>query len=57
VPDGVELVPGDLTDAAGLAPHLYGVDAVFLLWPFPTVDSVRKLGGPLVDTLAARSKR
>jgi uncharacterized protein YbjT (DUF2867 family) len=57
MPDGVELVPGDLSDAVGLAPHLDGVDAVFLLWPFPTVDSVRKLGGPLVDTLAAHVRR
>jgi uncharacterized protein YbjT (DUF2867 family) len=47
MPDGVELVPGDLSDPVGLAPHLDGVDAVFLLWPFPAVDLVRKLGGPL----------
>jgi uncharacterized protein YbjT (DUF2867 family) len=50
--EGVELVAGDLTDAVGLAPHLHGVDAVFLLWPFPSVESVRKLGPPLIDTLA-----
>ena len=57
LPDGVELVAGDLSDAVGLAPHLNGVDAVFLLWPFPTVESVRKLGAPLIDTLAARVGR
>lgn len=57
VPDGVELVAGDLSDAVGLAPHLQGVDAVFPLWPFPTVESVRKLGAALIDTLAARVGR
>jgi uncharacterized protein YbjT (DUF2867 family) len=57
LPGGVELVAGDLSDAVGLAPHLHGVDAVFLLWPFPTVDSVRKLGPPLIDTLAAHVGR
>jgi uncharacterized protein YbjT (DUF2867 family) len=57
VPDGVELVPGDLSDAVGLAPHLHGVDAVFLLWPFPTVESVQQLGSPLIDTLAAHVRR
>jgi uncharacterized protein YbjT (DUF2867 family) len=56
-PAAVELVAGDLSDAVGLAPHLHGVDAVFLLWPFPTVDSVRKLGPPLIDTLAAHVGR
>jgi uncharacterized protein YbjT (DUF2867 family) len=57
LPDGVELVAGDLSDAIGLARHLNGVDAVFLLWPFPTVESVRKLGAPLIETLAARVGR
>jgi uncharacterized protein YbjT (DUF2867 family) len=41
LPDAVELVAGDLSDAVGLAPHLDGIDAVFLLWPFPTVQAVR----------------
>lgn len=57
LPDGVELVAGDLAKPATLAPHLGEVDAVFLLWPFPTVESVRKLGAPLIDTLAARVGR
>jgi uncharacterized protein YbjT (DUF2867 family) len=55
--EDVELVAGDLSDPLGLAPHLHGVDAVFLLWPFPTVESVRKLGPPLIDTLAAHVER
>ena len=57
LPDGVEIVGGDLTDATGLAPHLHGVDSVFLLWPFPTVGSVRELGPRLIDTLAAHVRR
>jgi uncharacterized protein YbjT (DUF2867 family) len=57
LPDGVEVVAGDLSDAVGLAPHLHGVDAVFLLWPFPTVESVRKLGAALINTLAAHAGR
>jgi uncharacterized protein YbjT (DUF2867 family) len=57
LPDGVELVAGDLSDAIGLAPQLHGVDGVFLVWPFPTVESVRKLGAPLIETLAARVGR
>ena len=57
LPGGVELVAGDLSDAAGLAPHLHGVDAVFLLWPFPTVDSVRRLGPALIDALATHVRR
>jgi uncharacterized protein YbjT (DUF2867 family) len=57
LPDGVEVVAGDLSDAVGLAPNLHGVDAVFLLWPFPTVESVRKLGPALINTLAAHVGR
>jgi uncharacterized protein YbjT (DUF2867 family) len=57
LPDSVELVAGDLSDAVGIAPHLHGVDSVFLLWPFPTVESVRKLGPPLIDTLATHVRR
>jgi uncharacterized protein YbjT (DUF2867 family) len=57
LPHGVELVAGDLSDAVGLAPHLHGVDTVFLLWPFPTVESVRQLGPPLINTLAAHVGR
>ena len=57
LPDGVELVAGDLAKPATLAPHLEDVDAVFLLWPVPTVESVRRLGAPLIDTLAAHVGR
>lgn len=57
LPDGVEAAVGDLTDAATLTPHLGGVDAMFLLWPIPTVESVDQLGVPLVDLLAERVRR
>lgn len=53
LPDPVDVVAGDLARPATLAPHLEDVDAVFLLWPFPTLNSVRNLGRPLIDTLAA----
>jgi uncharacterized protein YbjT (DUF2867 family) len=52
LPSGVEFAAGDLSDAATLVPHLRGVDSVFLLWPFPSVELVGKLGGALIDTLA-----
>ena len=36
VPDGVELVGGDLSSAETLEPVLRDVDAVFFIWPQPT---------------------
>ena len=35
LPPGVEVVRGDLTEAASLEPALDGVDAVFLMWTAP----------------------
>jgi uncharacterized protein YbjT (DUF2867 family) len=37
LPDGIEAVVGDLADTTTVVSHLNGVDAVFLLWPFPSV--------------------
>ena len=34
LPDGVELVPGNLRDPAGLEQRLGSADAAFLVWPF-----------------------
>ncbi len=48
LPDNVEIVSGELSQPATLAPHLDGVDAVFLLWPCPTVESVGGLGPELI---------
>jgi uncharacterized protein YbjT (DUF2867 family)/predicted enzyme related to lactoylglutathione lyase len=53
LPDGVEVVAGDLKDPSTLAGHLDGVDAVFLVWPFFEADGV----AAIVDVLAAPGRR
>lgn len=52
LPDGVEVVRGDLTDPASLEGPLDGVDAVFLVWVAPpqTVDAV-------VERIAGSTRR
>jgi uncharacterized protein YbjT (DUF2867 family) len=50
LPQGVEVVKGDLTDPGALRAALDGVDAVFLLWPFFGEEDVR----PVVAALAGR---
>jgi uncharacterized protein YbjT (DUF2867 family) len=53
LPDGVELVAGDLTDPDSLQHALTGVDAVFLLWPFLSAD-----GAPaVVEAVAGHARR
>jgi uncharacterized protein YbjT (DUF2867 family) len=50
LPAGVDVVRADLSEPATLAPHLGGVDAVFLVWPFFGAD-----GAPaVVDQIARR---
>ncbi|MDQ3762555.1 MAG: NAD(P)H-binding protein [Actinomycetota bacterium] len=39
LPDGVELVRGDLSDPGTLNAGLDGVEAVFLVWPFLTAEA------------------
>jgi uncharacterized protein YbjT (DUF2867 family) len=53
LPNGVDVVPGDLSDPGGLADHLGGVEAVFLVWPFLTAHGADEV----VDTLARRTRR
>jgi uncharacterized protein YbjT (DUF2867 family) len=53
LPGGIDVVAGDLSDPPGLAPHLDGVDAVFLVWPFFSADGA----GEVVDTLASHARR
>jgi uncharacterized protein YbjT (DUF2867 family) len=53
LPDGVEAVSGDLTRAETLRPALSGVDAVFLLWPFFTVDGAAEV----VEAVAEHARR
>jgi uncharacterized protein YbjT (DUF2867 family) len=38
LPDGVDVVRGDLTDPSSLGPALAGVDSVFLVWPSIAAD-------------------
>lgn len=41
LPDGVEVVRGDLTEPDTLDAALDGVDSVFLIWPFFTADAAQ----------------
>jgi uncharacterized protein YbjT (DUF2867 family) len=52
LPADVEVVRADLSDPASLEPHLAGVDAVFLLWPFTTPEETADGGARLVELLA-----
>jgi uncharacterized protein YbjT (DUF2867 family) len=53
LPEGVDVVPGDLSDPGGLAENLDGVEAVFLVWPFFTGDGAAEV----VDLLARHARR
>jgi uncharacterized protein YbjT (DUF2867 family) len=53
LPDGVELVRGDLADPASLDAALAGVDVVFLVWPFLGSDGA----SAVVDAIARRARR
>jgi uncharacterized protein YbjT (DUF2867 family) len=52
LPDGVDVVRGDLSDPATLDAALTGVASVFLLWPFLTAE-----GAPAVVDAIARHAR
>jgi hypothetical protein len=53
LPEGVEMMRGDLSDPNGLAERLDGIEAVFLLWPFhrgsPYRDRPNELAGSLLN--------
>ena len=53
LPAGVEIVRGDLSAPDSLARCLAGVDAVFLLWPFFTVDAAP----PVLEAMAEHARR
>ncbi|RKN43468.1 NAD(P)H-binding protein [Micromonospora endolithica] len=57
LPDGVEVVAGDLGEPATLAPHLDGVDAVLLVWPFTDSETARTVAPDLAKGIAARGAR
>src|SRR5215211_6667848 len=48
LPGAVDVVSGDLADPQGLAGHLDGVEAAFLVWPFFGADGAEEV----VATLA-----
>jgi uncharacterized protein YbjT (DUF2867 family) len=56
LPASVELVQGDLSDAATLPAALDGVDAVFLLWPFTSPNAAQIARG-VVRNIAAQDRR
>ncbi|GAA0842433.1 NmrA family NAD(P)-binding protein [Streptosporangium amethystogenes subsp. fukuiense] len=53
LPDGVEVVRGDLADPDTLHAPLDGVEAVFLLWPFATAESMPAV----LDVVATHARR
>src|SRR5438552_860464 len=52
LPRGVEVAPADLADPGSLAPHLEGVDSLFLLWPFISPEAAADLAPIVVKTIA-----
>jgi uncharacterized protein YbjT (DUF2867 family) len=50
LPDGVQVAAGDLTDVDSVRAALAGVDKVFLVWPFFTVDDL----APVLEVLPQR---
>ncbi|MFR9776962.1 NAD(P)H-binding protein [Micromonospora sp. MS34] len=57
LPAEVEVVAADLADPASLAPHLAGVDAVFLIWPFTDPAVARTTAPEVARVIAARVPR
>jgi uncharacterized protein YbjT (DUF2867 family) len=47
LPDGVDVVSGDLSGPQGLAERLDGAEAVFLVWPFFSADGASEVVGTL----------
>jgi uncharacterized protein YbjT (DUF2867 family) len=56
-PAGVEVVTADLADPPSLAPHLRGVQAVFLVWPFTSPHLTTRLAPQVIEALTAQSRR
>lgn len=53
LPDGVEVVAADLAEPETLRPHLDGVEAVFLIWPFVDPTAATQLAPRVADVLAS----
>ncbi|MFG3297847.1 SDR family oxidoreductase [Micromonospora chersina] len=52
LPAGVEVVGADLADPETLRPHLAGVEAVFLIWPFVDPAATARLAPRVAAVLA-----
>ncbi|MFF5174358.1 NAD(P)H-binding protein [Micromonospora sp. NPDC000089] len=57
LPAGVQVVAANLADPASLAPHLDGVDAVFLIWPFTDPATAARHAPEVTRTIAAHGAR
>lgn len=53
LPAGVEVVAADLADPETLRPHLAGVEAVLLVWPFVEVAAAEQLAPRVADVLVS----
>jgi uncharacterized protein YbjT (DUF2867 family) len=53
LPEGVDLIPGDVSDPGSLAERLDGVEAAFLVWPFLAAEGA----DGFVAMLATKSRR
>ncbi|KIA60201.1 NAD(P)H-binding protein [Nocardia vulneris] len=53
LPEGVQVVPGDLTAPDTLAAALADIDAVYLTWPALSVEHA----GPAIEVIAAHARR
>ncbi|MER7439525.1 SDR family oxidoreductase [Micromonospora avicenniae] len=53
LPEGVEAVAADLADPETMRPHLDGVQAVFLIWPFVDPAAAAQLAPRVADVLAS----
>jgi hypothetical protein len=51
LPDGVDVVRGDLSEPDIVKASLTGIDAVFLVWPFGTAEGAP----PIVDAIASHA--
>jgi uncharacterized protein YbjT (DUF2867 family) len=56
LPTGVEVVEADLANPASLEPHLAGVNAVFLVWPFTSPEQAAGLGARVVAVLSVMNR-
>jgi uncharacterized protein YbjT (DUF2867 family) len=54
---GADVVRADLADPGSLEPHLAGIDAVFLLWPFTSPAAAADLAPGLVKAVARQVPR